>query len=106
MLFGNGSLSSMLKKIKYKVKNIISGLPSNSQVYVFGSAVNKKDPPDIDILVIYDEKYCKPDDVYNLISPFFLILEDTLGYKTDLVFLTKEEEEKIEFVKNEGCLEI
>ena len=83
--------------------SIITDLPRNSDIFVFGSWLRNPKPSDIDILVVYDEQFCPPDKAYKQIQPVISRVEDVIGYKVDLTLLSKEEERSVKFIKKADC---
>lgn len=90
----------MLRKTKKEIQSILTKLPKGTKTYVFGSYLHSTNPSDVDILVIYNEKYCPPCNAYKTIHSIIQKLEFLLGYKVDLVLLTETEEKNTNFLKS------
>lgn len=77
----------------------------NLTFYLFGSAKILKNPGDIDILLIYDNKTISLDHLLNLkneITKFLSLLCSDFDF--DLLILSKEEEMEIKFIKCEEAI--
>ncbi len=86
------------------MKNIYNKISKNkniflffNEVYLFGSAVTKPSPNDIDLLLIY-KLYSYKIEIEK--RKIILLLDQLLGIEIDLTILSKNELEQTEFLKH------
>lgn len=87
-------------RVAAKVIDIISSLPPEAvigDVFLFGSALSKEEPADIDILLIIDELSITPSTAYCKAEPMTLLIEAATGKPVDLTILTNTEEANSQF---------
>lgn len=81
-------------------------IPNSSRLYVFGSAlIGAACPQDLDVLVIYNERSCKPEDTYQFHAQMILDLESSFGLRVHPTYLTQSEEAGTEFIVRTGAIE-
>lgn len=78
----------------------------NIELWIFGSILNKSNPRDIDILMLYPMNTEKISDIYVYRNSLVNSLENNFGIEVDLTLLSFEEERSIGFIKKEKCLYI
>ena len=89
--------------MKKEILSIITDLPRNSDIFVFGSWLKNSKFSDIDVLVVYDNRFCSPDKAYEEIQPVINKIQNAIGFRIDLTLLSKEEERSVEFIKKAEC---
>lgn len=83
-------------------QKITESLPENRQgveVFIFGSVLDSESPRDIDIAIIYDKSKISLKDIVKYRQE----LRDSIGQffeKTDILALSKDEDEELEFIQN------
>jgi|SRR5579864_7612613 len=83
---------------------LITKLPRGSEAYVFGSSLHSASPRDLDILIVYDTKFCAPRDAYAAHEDFIVALRQVSKLDIDLTLLTREEEQGSRFFEKTGAL--
>ncbi|NQY78822.1 MAG: nucleotidyltransferase domain-containing protein [Candidatus Caenarcaniphilales bacterium] len=85
--------------VKSKLLDLKINYPSTTW-YVFGSILNPTQPcSDIDLLIIYDRE--------NSLCQIKQSLKDIeMERPLDLIFMTVEEEQELNFIKSEGCVKL
>lgn len=88
-----------------EIKQILSEIVSSwfcvddTDWYLFGSALHKsKVPSDIDLLIIYRDEA----DAYRIRNGIFTL---KAKYPLHLLFMTPTEEEEIDFINSESCVQ-
>lgn len=73
------------------------------QLFLFGSARDKKTPNDIDILLIYpdNKRVTQAIELKKMLKSY---LQDLNGIEIHMVLLTVRENEDINFIKKEGAV--
>lgn len=84
---------------------MLINLPKNSKVYIFGSALYSDKPNDLDVLIVYDPGCVHPKDVYNVYDNFLMSLSKRHNLKTDVTFLTINENLSDGFVDRVKAME-
>jgi hypothetical protein len=80
-------------------------IPNWAEVFVFGSALNSVDPEDLDLLVVYDPAKCPPSQARDQAEALASHLTHDTNLQSHVVVLTKAEEQEVQFIQNEGCVE-
>jgi predicted nucleotidyltransferase len=80
-------------------------IPSQSIVYVFGSALYSSTPDDLDVLVVYDPAECAPADAYKLHLEMVVVIQRDFDLPVHLTLLTQNEERDLTFIKRTGATE-
>ncbi|WP_160693132.1 hypothetical protein [Clostridium sp. C2-6-12] len=73
-------------------------------IFLFGSVFNTSNPNDIDILILYPRNTNYINEIFNLKNNMKLILEKELLIDIDILILSYEEEEEIDFIRCEGAI--
>lgn len=73
------------------------------QVYLFGSALHRHDPQDVDLLVIYDPDVLPPAQAASLRHAMVQACIGATMHPLDLVILTNEEAEQTNFAVREDA---
>ncbi|HCG3020574.1 hypothetical protein [Clostridium perfringens] len=74
------------------------------QFWMFGSALKKDKPNDIDILLLYPINIKDIYGVYKFKKDLKLDMKEYFNIDIDLLLLSYEEEETINFKKDENCI--
>lgn len=87
-------LTTKLKKIDKK---------NNLRFYLFGSAKDKKSPNDIDLLIVYGNKYsmCEMIDIRKEVK---LVIKSMHSLDSDIILFSESEAKGNSFIKNERCI--
>lgn len=80
-------------------------IPDWASVFVFGSALISRNPNDLDLLVVYDPAECPPSQARDKSESLASELTRGLELQPHVVVLTKSEEQEVQFVQSEGCVE-
>jgi predicted nucleotidyltransferase len=78
--------------------------PKGSTAYIFGSALETDHPNDLDVLIVYEQKLCPTDAVYDRHKKFVRNIEESLEIEIDCTFLSEREEKNIQFISSEDCI--
>ena len=73
------------------------------QVYLFGSALHRPDPQDVDLLVVYDPEVLPPALAGGLRDAVVRACLGATVHPVDLVMLTDEEAEQTDFAAREDA---
>jgi len=73
-------------------------VPNDIEVFVFGSVLISDSPNDLDIIIIYDNGVISSRDIYKYTSNFIENLSGVTDLFIDITYLTKSENENIDFV--------
>ncbi|WP_124041787.1 nucleotidyltransferase domain-containing protein [Clostridium perfringens] len=92
--------SFILKDIEYKQKKE----QYNLELWMFGSALNKKNPNDIDILLLYPIETKDIKGIYGFKQYFKSNMEKYFNIDVDILLLSYEEENEINFKVKENCI--
>jgi len=60
----------------------------------------------LDLLIVYDESTCRPDEAFRAHAPFVADLQETVGIPVDLTLLTIAEEARGQFVECSGAIPV
>ena len=91
-----------LEEITIELQNLgkqIENYSSEIECYLFGSILNSKFFNDIDILIIYKNR----NQITHLKK---LLAELSKTYPLHILYLTKDEENQFNFIKEQGAREI
>ena len=75
-----------------------------SGVYVFGSWVRRKDPQDVDLLIIYNPECCPIELAIHLRRQIVETASRALGLPAHTILLTVAEEKQVDFCASESCV--
>jgi predicted nucleotidyltransferase len=89
-----------------EIQSITSKLPDGAEIYVFGSSLWRKDPNDVNVLVVYDPKLCPPENAHSSIAQLIRSLADALGRPIHMTLLTRQEERGCAFKIDTGCVRL
>lgn len=92
--------------MKETIEKILLEVPSNAEVYVFGSVLRELKPNDLDILVIYDSKAYPKANIYNACKRITEILVETFNLDVDLTVLSYSENNRVNFIKEVRAIEL
>lgn len=73
------------------------------QVFLFGSALDKPDPQDVDLLVVYDPSEIPPGEAAGLRSVLTQACAEAAIHPLDVVLLTGEEAHDTDFPARENA---
>lgn len=93
---------SVLSEIRHRPEQFHCG--DCAALYLFGSALRKQDPGDIDFLLVYDQAKLSPLEVRSLRRKTRLAGIQVFGLKCDVVALSIEEEEELSFILTENAI--
>lgn len=74
-----------------EIQYILSKVPRNSEVYVFGSILHSENPKDLDLLIIYDPDIYEPSTAYKAHQSLTDCLENLLTISVHATVLTHSE---------------
>lgn len=74
-------------------------IPDFSKVYIFGSALISPHPNDLDVLIVYDERYCSPETAFDMHKQMIDDLESVSNIPIHVTMLSKGENSKAMFHK-------
>jgi predicted nucleotidyltransferase len=87
----------MLEVIRKEVESMsIAGL--TGALYIFGSSTYKKEPSDVDLLLVINESIVSTKMAYGLVKPMVDSLREVTELPIDLMILTRAENAKSGFV--------
>lgn len=92
--------------MKETIEKILLEVPSNTEVYVFGSVLRELNPNDLDILVIYDSKTYPKANIYNACKSITEVLVETFNLDVDLTVLSYSENSRVNFIKEVKAIEL
>jgi predicted nucleotidyltransferase len=92
--------------MKMEIRSIIRKLPRGTEIYVFGSCLWRKDPKDVDVLIVYDPDVCQPERAHESVADAINALKKALGRPVHLTLLTRQEEEGCAFKIDTGCVSL
>jgi hypothetical protein len=89
-----------------KMANLCTTTEASSidSLYVFGSVLNSDAPNDLDLIFVYDERVCSPQQAINVRRT---LMERGLSLKLPpihVVLLTRSESIQCRFIESEGAL--
>lgn len=87
-----------MKKIEEDFKGI--------KIYLFGSALTKMNPSDIDLLFVYGEKAYSFDSILELRRRVTSLLSKALNKEIDIILLSDKEILSNSFIEDEGAIVI
>lgn len=89
------------------LKKIVGIKPKkNYQRYVFGSAVYSETPADIDVAIVYDEKYIGVKDAVEYKRKFKEQLSAIFSLDIDIILLSRKEEGEMNFLSNAKHIQV
>ena len=71
--------------------------------YVFGSAVYSETPSDIDVAVIYDNRYVTVEEAIAYRRELVAEMVKLNSMMIDVILLSEEEEKEMNFIENAKC---
>jgi hypothetical protein len=92
--------------MKREIHNIHTELPDCCCLYLFGSAVESKNPRDLDVLIVYDEAFTSPSTSYYQFSSLVQALPISKHYPIHLTLLTVQEAQDTDFVSKSQAIRI
>lgn len=78
-------------------------LPRGSKAFIFGSALGKAEPNDLDILIVYDSTVVAPERAYLRHKCFLDNIKGKTSLPTDITLLTRHEERQLKFIEQTGA---
>lgn len=93
----------MLKKIIKEDLSTILGKVNAVRIYLFGSAVCKSNPNDIDILIVYDRKN-SIREIINFSNEINKIINSKYQKPAHITILNIEEEKEVSFISDTNAI--
>lgn len=87
-----------MKKIAEDIKGI--------KIYLFGSALTKLNPGDIDLLFVYSEEAYSIESILALRRRVTSLLSNSLNKEIDIILLSDKEILSNSFIEDEGAIVI
>lgn len=85
-----------------KIAEDINGI----KIYLFGSALTKINPGDIDLLFVYGEEAYSFDSILELRRRVTSLLSNALNKEIDIILLSDKEILSNSFIEDEGAIVI
>jgi hypothetical protein len=79
-------------------------VPSGWRVFLFGSALWREAPRDLDLLCIYDPSCVAAGSAYDEIVAFASAIAASAGLPLDLTVLSEREAAQTDFICRERCV--
>lgn len=94
-------MTSLVDDLQAAIEASAETVSGMQRVYVFGSALHRPDPQDVDLLVVYDPDVLPPARTGGLRDAMVQACIGATVHPVDLVLLTQEEAEQTEFAVRE-----
>lgn len=78
---------------------MLSEVPKDTAVYVFGSILNSISPNDLDLLVIYNPNTYPKTEIYNCCEELISSLSKYFKLDVDVTYLTYSEVKQVSFIE-------
>lgn len=99
-------ITHLLKEIENNTSYELVKEKYNLSIYLFGSSVYKDKPKDIDILLLYPRKSKYILEIIEFKNNMKKILKKQLLISIDILLLSNEEENDLDFINNEMAINI
>lgn len=86
--------------LKQKITNHLPVTPAGVEVFLFGSILKTEDINDIDMAIIYDKATLGVKEAVELRSSIRKHLGDFTDIHSEIVLLSRQENEEMEFIQN------
>lgn len=82
-----------------EIQSITTKVPEYSEAFIFGSVFSSPNPKDLDLLVIYDEHACPPQQAYANHNELCQLLCNAFNLPVHIIPLTRSEARHSRFIE-------